>query len=219
MGLKKSVAIVILIVLAVFFGLRLLSPEDNWICIDGSWQAHGKPNSPQPTTPCLENPTTPTSTTTPTKTSINLKDYTNTKMGFSTKLPQDTEIKENLDGTISFYRWGPTQKTQTELYDGYSINIDQASLGVNKNLKSLIEADIEQKKEQLSPDFKIVAPISAKLNGFTYTALDAFGEVVYYYLPQANNKFLLISVISKDPGKLNFEKTVGDIILEITMIK
>ena len=52
MGAIKTGLVVILIVLAVIFGIRILSPEDTWICKNGSWQTHGHPQSPSPTTPC-----------------------------------------------------------------------------------------------------------------------------------------------------------------------
>ncbi len=34
------------------FGIRLLSGEDNWICVNGTWVMHGKPSAPKPTKAC-----------------------------------------------------------------------------------------------------------------------------------------------------------------------
>lgn len=223
MGVIKSVLVVLLLLVAIFFGFRLLTPEDSWVCEDGVWQQHGKPSSPMPTSHCEKSTikvspsTSPDSS--PTKTISNLKDYTSSKLGFSTKLPPEVKISENLDNSVSFFKWGPTQKTATELYDGFSVNVSQGTMGSNKNLKSLIEADIEQNTEQLSPDFKVVEPISSKYNGFTYKAQDVFGEIIYFYLPQENDRFLLISVMVKDPGKSEFAKNAEDIIAAITMSK
>lgn len=55
-ALKKNkiyLFFVILIILGMtFFGIRLFSGEDNWICKDGSWQKHGQPSFPAPQTEC-----------------------------------------------------------------------------------------------------------------------------------------------------------------------
>ena len=43
-------AIVVIALVVVIIILRV--DEDNWICTNGSWQKHGHPSSPQPTTTC-----------------------------------------------------------------------------------------------------------------------------------------------------------------------
>lgn len=215
-----SVLVIGLIVAAVVFGLRVLSPEDSWECQDGQWQRHGNPSSPMPTTPCkptLGGKTTPTAT--PTVESVSLKDYKNTELKFSAKIPQDFVTTNNLDNTVTISMWGPTQKTETELYDGLSINVSQNSFGQNKDLKTIIDADIVQKKEQLGLDFKLTSPVAPKFGGYTFKANEVFGETVYYYLPQEKDQYLLLTVFVRDPGNLGFEKAVGDILSSITMTK
>lgn len=216
MNLIKTLVIIVLITAGVFVGLRLLSPEDNWICVDGAWTQHGKPSSPMPITPCDIPKTSPNESST--KDNSTLKEYKNTQLGFSVKLPSDIDTAENIDGSVSFTKWGPTQKTATELYDGISINIVQGIIGLNKDLKSVIEADIEQKKQQLFPDFSILKNITQINNGYYLKSSEMFGEVEYYYLSQSDEKFLLISVIQRDPGNLGFEKIVSDTISSIIMI-
>jgi hypothetical protein len=229
MVIIKSILVILLIVLAIIFGIRTLTPEDSWICENGAWLRHGNPASPMPTSACAIVNTTPTvsisseqNLPTPTVNSSNLKEYDSLKMKFSTKYPLGTDVNENLDGTVSFVKWGPTQKTQTELFDGFSVNIDRGSLGTNSSLKSLIDADIEQKIAQLSPDFKIIKPVSpyalwTKTGGLYYVSEGPFGLVTYYYLPQTDNNFLLLSVIVKDPGKNDFQGVVDSIISGIIM--
>jgi len=219
MGVIKNVLVIILICVAIFFGIRLLTPEDNWVCKGGIWQQHGKPSTPMPNTPCKKESDSIIPTSTPSLKDSKQNEYKNIKMGFGVSLPVDFETSENIDGTVSFTKWGPTQKAATELFDGISINIDQGTLGQNKDLKSLIEADIVQKKEQLSPDFKIIKNIVQTDNGYYYQSQEMFGNVEYYYLSQSDNKFLLISVIQKDPGNLGFDKIVTEIISDIKMTK
>jgi len=49
---KKSIYIIIVVLILVFFILRLLSPEDTWICLKGEWVKHGNPSFEKPMTPC-----------------------------------------------------------------------------------------------------------------------------------------------------------------------
>ncbi|MFH0829431.1 MAG: DUF2178 domain-containing protein [Candidatus Kerfeldbacteria bacterium] len=52
---KRGVYIVlgiIVFVVIVIGGLRLLSPEDDWICDHGQWEKHGNPSAPMPSEPC-----------------------------------------------------------------------------------------------------------------------------------------------------------------------
>lgn len=52
---NKNKFIIFIIILAVFisiFTLRLFSGEDNWLCQNGQWVAHGHPNFSAPKTIC-----------------------------------------------------------------------------------------------------------------------------------------------------------------------
>lgn len=192
MKLFKAVFILLLVAAAVFFGFRLLTR-----------------NNTKPSTPAVSTPT-------PVVTTEATKDYTSSTLKLSTRIPAKATVTNNLDGTVTISQLGPTQKTQTELFDGYSVTIDRGSMGANPDLQHLVEADIEQKKQQLAPDFKIiVAPITYKKTGFYYLSEDAFGEVAYYYIPQTPEDFLLITAMVKDPGKQGFSDVVGNIIDKI----
>lgn len=50
-GLFVTLGLIIMVVVAVG-GLRLLSPEDDWVCDNGEWVQHGHPEIPMPSTPC-----------------------------------------------------------------------------------------------------------------------------------------------------------------------
>ena len=45
-----SLAVLVVLIMA----LRLVSGEDNWICQNGQWVAHGHPDMEQPTKPCIK---------------------------------------------------------------------------------------------------------------------------------------------------------------------
>jgi len=217
----------VVLTIAFIFGLRFLTPEDTWICRNSQWIRHGNPSAPAPETGCppeaqiSANPTTTlTAGTTETPSPSSTREYKNSKMGISLQYPEDMEITSNEDGSISVSKWGPTQKENTELFDGITINISQASLGTNTDLLSLINADIEQKREQLSPDYKILespTPYTLwyKTGAFTYKAEEVFGSVTYFYLPQSSGKFLLISTHYPDPQNTGFELQAEKIVRSI----
>jgi uncharacterized protein YxeA len=62
----KKYTIIILVVVVVILGslfvVRLVSPEDNWICVDNSWVKHGNPSSPKPVNGCGDSVTVTTPT-------------------------------------------------------------------------------------------------------------------------------------------------------------
>jgi len=52
---NKNRFILLAIILSIFLGiftLRLFSGEDNWVCQNGQWVAHGHPDFATPTVPC-----------------------------------------------------------------------------------------------------------------------------------------------------------------------
>lgn len=55
--MKKTtliIALIIIIGLAGLFALRLLSPEDSWICVNNEWVKHGNPSQEKPDQNCGE---------------------------------------------------------------------------------------------------------------------------------------------------------------------
>ena len=48
----KKLLFISFILLSVLFLLRLLTPEDTWLCQKGEWVKHGNPSGPTPTAGC-----------------------------------------------------------------------------------------------------------------------------------------------------------------------
>ena len=57
--MKKNTMIIVVIAAAMIiisaFLIILRSPEDDWICSNGRWVAHGHPSIPKPLEPCSSN--------------------------------------------------------------------------------------------------------------------------------------------------------------------
>lgn len=49
--LIRTIIIFVVLVIGILL-VRLLSPEDSWICADGAWAKHGNPSPPAPLTGC-----------------------------------------------------------------------------------------------------------------------------------------------------------------------
>jgi hypothetical protein len=50
--MKKWILVFCVVLVGIWFGIRFLSGEDDWICQNGAWVKHGMPRAPAPTTPC-----------------------------------------------------------------------------------------------------------------------------------------------------------------------
>jgi hypothetical protein len=60
MNKKILVAIIVtLLVIIIILGLRFLSGEDSWICVDGKWVKHGNPSASMPENGCGNNQPAP----------------------------------------------------------------------------------------------------------------------------------------------------------------
>lgn len=69
----------ILIFSCLFIGLRLLTHEDTWICVNGEWVKHGFPFAPKPKNPCpgfMLSTATPTIIVSATSTAIPVREET-----------------------------------------------------------------------------------------------------------------------------------------------
>ena len=51
---KRKWWLIILLVIILIFAIRLMTQEDDWICVDGEWVEHGMPSSQKPTGYCIE---------------------------------------------------------------------------------------------------------------------------------------------------------------------
>ena len=54
--MKKKILIILGIFLVIVLGtiviLRIFTPEDTWLCQNGSWVRHGNPSASMPTSIC-----------------------------------------------------------------------------------------------------------------------------------------------------------------------
>jgi len=51
---KRKWWLIILLIIIVVLAIRLISQEDDYICVDGDWVEHGVPNAAKPTGYCVD---------------------------------------------------------------------------------------------------------------------------------------------------------------------
>jgi len=138
------------------------------------------------------------------------KTYTSSKHGFTIKYPEEVELKEESDGSVVLSQWGPTQKAETEFYDGISLRFDSGSLG-GKTLKQLVEEKAEQDKENAEILIAPTTTIIAGISGFSYRAR-GLGEYTSIYLPGKSGAYIEIINFTVDPTGKGFQETAEQIL-------
>lgn len=135
--------------------------------------------------------------------------FVNNYYGFKIKHPSDVNIKNKKDGDVNL------QKSKS-----IDLSITQNVLAKNDNLNTAIEKDIENKKNDLKDNFslqKTSSPISIGLvTAETYTSIENGSSVSYYYIPQEDNKFLIVTNYSPHNGSSDY-LTSEDIIFSLEL--
>jgi len=168
--------------------------------------------SPSPTTI----PTLRINTPTPLR-EVTLTDdwvlFENKDEEYSFRHPKDLTPKKQDDGTVTVEKWGPTQKEDTEFYDGISIVFDLNPLE-GKTLSEVVE---ENRKGTEEISGEVVAQptmISASgIEGLTYSAM---GHEYYYYVVR-DGVYILILNLTNDPGELGYEEIAQKIIQSVNL--
>jgi hypothetical protein len=141
----------------------------------------------------------------------NYLSFSKNNICYTFKYPKEITLKEQGD-VINLSLWGPTQKKDTELFDGISLSFSlPLNLG-NKSLEDYVDSAIEESKQHgqiLVPKQSITVN---GINGYTYTSegLAVFKSI---YL-QSPNKTCAVEITdaTKDPTNKGFAKTVDQIL-------
>jgi hypothetical protein len=123
--------------------------------------------------------------------------FVNNYSGYKIKHPSDVDIKNNRNGDVSF------QKS-----NNIHIYIAQGTLGENETINTSMETTINEKMDRLKENFKLMNSISPIAIGAataqTYTSKENGEDITYYYVPQNDRKYLLITNSSPHNGTANY---------------
>jgi hypothetical protein len=126
--------------------------------------------------------------------------YVDKEKGFLIKHPKDLKPEMLADGDIVITKWGPTQKEQTEFFDGINLAFRTEPLEDN-NLMKTIESKKKMNEEIYGEKNEIKKII---VNGQDGLSLESSGWN-FIYLPRPNGWYLEVLNMSQDPGNLGFE--------------
>jgi|GEM_PF-1760377 len=150
------------------------------------------------------------------------KIYSDANNYYTIKYPSDVKLQAPDNSTINFVKWGPSQKPQTEFYDGVSITITTGQLKTGETLEMLVNNDIAEQQASLGADFKINKPLTTivinGVSGLTYDGEAAFGNTNHAYFTVGKTNFISIANNTNDPKNQGYEDLAADIIgtLQIT---
>jgi hypothetical protein len=136
--------------------------------------------------------------------------------------PSEYKIdSENNGQHTRIYKTGPTQRGQTEMYDGVIIVFESHNLN-GKSLEILVDENIKTStadgtSELTSPKQNIT--INSQ-QGFTYK-MRGLGEATYFAIQKDKNSdyALVVTTSISDPTNVGFQKEVDALLSTIRMLK
>lgn len=202
--IKKEAILVILVFLTVGGGLWLFDKSDK-----KEQREVMKPSPGQ----------TSTLTPTPTDNEIALpEDWTKyeAERGWSISHPKEFEV-EDLENGINISKWGPTQKENTEFYDGISLTIRSQELAEEETVEEVARNSLEEFEN--SPVYEDSSELTtmtlADRAAYTYSAT-SLGTRRYYFV-RANSYCLEIVDGTTDPTNQGFSDTVEEILSSLDL--
>jgi hypothetical protein len=122
---------------------------------------------------------------------------------------------------VRVYKNGPTQKGQTEMYDGVIVNFGKVNLD-GKSLNEWVNDSIKQATADGTSEV-IEAKTSITFNkypGFSYT-LRGLGTSEYIVVQKDSNSdnAIVITYLVADPTNVGFQKQVDDILSTLQILK
>lgn len=139
----------------------------------------------------------------------NWREYANDKAGFSLRYDPTLTLREDTDSAMRLFKWGPTQKGETEMYDGiiFAVRRIAVSDGGTAHIRSVIE--------QFENVGSITEPLHESiLNGTPVKQMSAsgLGDFTLIFVPSGPSAIFEVSYMVPDPTGAGFQKTV-DLIL------
>jgi hypothetical protein len=135
--------------------------------------------------------------------------YQQTEMGLSFRYDPTFTVSADTADLVRLYKWGPTQKGQTEMYDGMLVTFHQVTYSGD------FESYVKQRMQALQTS-ETVMPVAQpySFRGVPAQRYDgsASDGTTYIFVPRGLGSVLEISTLVLDPGKLGFQGVVDSIL-------
>jgi hypothetical protein len=146
--------------------------------------------------------------------------FTDPENIFALLYPNDYIQDTQGPNQFRFYKQGPTQTGQTEVYDGIIINIETINLG-EQNLSDWVDSRITSSTQDGTSEIvKEKSTISVNgYPGYSYT-LRGLGEfeTLVVQKDQDSNFAIGITTLIADPGNLGFEQEFKSILSTLNLL-
>lgn len=135
--------------------------------------------------------------------------------------PNDYVIDSKDPQQVRVYKNGPTQKGQTEMYDGVIVNMGKVSLN-GKKLSEWVDSKINEATADGTSEV-VKAKMSTTLNnypGFSYTlrGLGIFETIVVQKDSNSDNAIVINTMVA-DPTNVGFQKQVDATLSTLQILK
>ncbi len=202
------VVVIVLLAIGVFFNSREL-PKDNSTAVI----------EPIPVIVTSQNSSTDEILVSPTTVVqddllVNWKSFSNAYL--SIRFPPDVTLVEREASEIVLQKWGPTQKTNTEFYDGISISLQPFELPLTAEEFARVKIE-EVERNGIGEITKPLVSIQiGKYSGFTFSA-NGLGEHQTTVFKSPSDMIIVLTNSTNDPGNLGFSQIVDSILATLEL--
>ncbi len=135
----------------------------------------------------------------------NWETYTSSTQGFSLRHDPTLTVVDDGQNGVRLYKWGPTQKGETELYDGILLSVRKVATPQGG------EAYLTDQIQQMTQHGTITASLSKdRLNGLSVQRMEfsGLGDYTFIFVPVGDSHLIEIAFIVPDPTMAGFRNTV-----------
>lgn len=135
---------------------------------------------------------------------------------FSLRHHPDMEIRNEAPGITSFVLVGPTQKGQTELYDGIIFAV-QSGTYAQSTFKEFVDSEVKKFEDDGVTQITsgVISVNIGNKTGFEFSTR-SLGEVRQIYLDAGNKKYVHVTLMVDDPSNAGFDEVVNNIFQSLT---
>lgn len=147
--------------------------------------------------------------------------YLDSSKTYSFLYPNDFKLDESDPNHIRFYKQGPTQKGQTEMYDGVVMVLEVVDLG-NKTLSVWIDDYINTVTADGTSEVTEAKKATTISNYLAFSfKMRGLGESQYYVLQKdaSSKNAVIITYMVADPTNVGFQKQVDASLGTIQLLK
>ncbi len=135
--------------------------------------------------------------------------YRSQELSFTIEYPDYIEVEER-NGSVSFIKWGPTQRGGTELYDGISLTVRGLDIATDSSPLEFAQEEIVDAQMLGEVISEIATSTFANQEAYVYTVrtLGISSKIVLSLDDNENYDALQITYSSPDPENIGHEEVV-----------